>query len=194
MQQGVRFDPDMPQTIRLEFAKSNTKVSKPKQPAAAAATSHPALMHPLTGRKYAPPLVHSLDTSHLLSSHPLHRLQSVPLPVVTRLFFFKRTFFFTLPYIYIPSTLPPMPSRPDHPAQPSLYTPTRGGIREISSGIVRQPIEVRRGFTRQTSTPSALQIPFYKAYRRLRYKRDTHTSGVGQRRAYAHYHRALYSA
>ena len=25
MQQGVRFDPDMPQTIRLEFAKSNTK-------------------------------------------------------------------------------------------------------------------------------------------------------------------------
>lgn len=62
----------MPQTIRLEFAKSNTKVSKPKQPAAAAATSHPALMHPLTGRKYAPPLVHSLDTSHYYS-HPLHR-------------------------------------------------------------------------------------------------------------------------
>ncbi|CAB3370264.1 Hypothetical predicted protein [Cloeon dipterum] len=31
LQQGVRFDPDMPQTIRLEFAKSNTKVSKPKQ-------------------------------------------------------------------------------------------------------------------------------------------------------------------
>ncbi|XP_011500494.1 PREDICTED: protein couch potato [Ceratosolen solmsi marchali] len=49
LQQGVRFDPEMPQTIRLEFAKSNTKVSKPKQPAAAAATSHPALMHPLTG-------------------------------------------------------------------------------------------------------------------------------------------------
>lgn len=58
----------MPQTIRLEFAKSNTKVSKPKQPAAAAATSHPALMHPLTGRKYAPPLVHSLDTFSLLFS------------------------------------------------------------------------------------------------------------------------------
>ena len=34
MQQGVRFDPDLPQTIRLEFAKSNTKVSKPKQPQA----------------------------------------------------------------------------------------------------------------------------------------------------------------
>ncbi|XP_050578827.1 protein couch potato-like isoform X5 [Bombus affinis] len=52
--QGVRFDPDMPQTIRLEFAKSNTKVSKPKQPAAAAATSHPALMHPLTGHLGSP--------------------------------------------------------------------------------------------------------------------------------------------
>jgi hypothetical protein len=51
LQQGVRFDPDMPQTIRLEFAKSNTKVSKPKQQAATA-TAHPSLMHPLTGRKY----------------------------------------------------------------------------------------------------------------------------------------------
>ena len=51
LQQGVRFDPDMPQTIRLEFAKSNTKVSKPKQQATAA-TAHPSLMHPLTGRKY----------------------------------------------------------------------------------------------------------------------------------------------
>ncbi len=28
---GVRFDPDLPQTLRLEFAKSNTKVQKPKQ-------------------------------------------------------------------------------------------------------------------------------------------------------------------
>lgn len=28
---SVRFDPDLPQPIRLEFAKSNTKVSKPKQ-------------------------------------------------------------------------------------------------------------------------------------------------------------------
>ena len=37
LQQGVRFDPDLPQTIRLEFAKSNTKVSKPKQPSPASA-------------------------------------------------------------------------------------------------------------------------------------------------------------
>ena len=73
MQQGVRFDPDLPQTIRLEFAKSNTKVSKPKQQqnpngalnipvssassaaaaaaAAAAAVAQQPLVHPLTGRK-----------------------------------------------------------------------------------------------------------------------------------------------
>lgn len=54
LQQGVRFDPDMPQTIRLEFAKSNTKVSKPKQQAANAANTHPTLMHPLTGHLGAP--------------------------------------------------------------------------------------------------------------------------------------------
>lgn len=51
--QGVRFDPDMPQTIRLEFAKSNTKVSKPKQQTATA-TAHPSLMHPLTGHLGTP--------------------------------------------------------------------------------------------------------------------------------------------
>ena len=55
LQQGVRFDPDLPQTIRLEFAKSNTKVSKPKQiiPATIATSiTQPQLVHPLTGRKY----------------------------------------------------------------------------------------------------------------------------------------------
>ena len=53
LRQGARFDPDLPQTIRLEFAKSNTKVSKPKQQVSAAAP-HPALMHPAFshGRKY----------------------------------------------------------------------------------------------------------------------------------------------
>uniref|UniRef100_A0A915HS74 RRM domain-containing protein n=1 Tax=Romanomermis culicivorax TaxID=13658 RepID=A0A915HS74_ROMCU len=29
--QGLKFDPDLPQVMRLEFAKSNTKVAKPKQ-------------------------------------------------------------------------------------------------------------------------------------------------------------------
>ena len=51
LQQGVRFDPDLPQTIRLEFAKSNTKVSKPKQMVAPPALTQPPLVHPLTGRK-----------------------------------------------------------------------------------------------------------------------------------------------
>nr|XP_045614059.1 uncharacterized protein LOC123767931 isoform X11 [Procambarus clarkii] len=50
LQQGVRFDPDMPQTIRLEFAKSNTKVSKPKQQSPPAAAPHPTLVHPFTGQ------------------------------------------------------------------------------------------------------------------------------------------------
>ncbi|XP_060552862.1 uncharacterized protein LOC132714124 isoform X4 [Ruditapes philippinarum] len=47
--QGVRFDPDLPQTLRLEFAKSNTKVTKPKQQSPQPAT-HPTLIHPLTGQ------------------------------------------------------------------------------------------------------------------------------------------------
>ena len=53
LQQGVRFDPDLPQTIRLEFAKSNTKVSKPKQVPGVppSSVSQPPLVHPLTGRK-----------------------------------------------------------------------------------------------------------------------------------------------
>ncbi|XP_071514042.1 uncharacterized protein cpo isoform X9 [Panulirus ornatus] len=54
LQQGVRFDPDMPQTIRLEFAKSNTKVSKPKQPSPPAAAPHPTLVHPFTGLELNP--------------------------------------------------------------------------------------------------------------------------------------------
>ena len=63
-QKGVRFDPDIPQTIRLEFAKSNTKVSKPKQQNSSppAAAPHPTLLHPLTGREY-----HSFNHQHLIS-------------------------------------------------------------------------------------------------------------------------------
>ncbi|GIY15769.1 hypothetical protein CEXT_685151 [Caerostris extrusa] len=54
LQQGVRFDPDLPQTIRLEFAKSNTKVSKPKQQSPPAAATHPYTPAPLAGRKLFP--------------------------------------------------------------------------------------------------------------------------------------------
>ncbi|KAL5020402.1 hypothetical protein ScPMuIL_003294 [Solemya velum] len=49
--QGVRFDPDLPQTLRLEFAKSNTKVTKPKQQSPQPAATHPTLVHPLTGQE-----------------------------------------------------------------------------------------------------------------------------------------------
>ena len=52
-QQGVRFDPDLPQTIRLEFAKSNTKVSKPKQQNSPPNSHHQHMpVHPLTGREF----------------------------------------------------------------------------------------------------------------------------------------------
>ena len=49
--QGVRFDPDLPQTLRLEFAKSNTKVTKPKQASPMPAAQQPTLIHPITGRE-----------------------------------------------------------------------------------------------------------------------------------------------
>ncbi|XP_048251222.1 U1 small nuclear ribonucleoprotein A-like isoform X4 [Haliotis rufescens] len=49
--QGVRFDPDLPQTLRLEFAKSNTKVTKPKQQSPQLAATHPTIIHPLTGQE-----------------------------------------------------------------------------------------------------------------------------------------------
>jgi len=59
LQQGVRFDPDLPQTIRLEFAKSNTKVSKPKQMIAPPALTQPPLVHPLTGQALSPAFIHA---------------------------------------------------------------------------------------------------------------------------------------
>ncbi|XP_036368350.1 protein couch potato isoform X15 [Octopus sinensis] len=49
--QGVKFDPDLPQTLRLEFAKSNTKVTKPKQQSPQPAATHPTIIHPLTGQE-----------------------------------------------------------------------------------------------------------------------------------------------
>ncbi|XP_018495886.2 protein couch potato [Galendromus occidentalis] len=75
LQQGVRFDPDLPQTIRLEFAKSNTKVSKPKQSnqgavglqQVSAGAAHPAtLLHPLTGQEIGAALLPS-EWPHPLS-------------------------------------------------------------------------------------------------------------------------------
>jgi len=53
--QGTRFDPDLPQTLRLEFAKSNTKVAKPKpQQFAQIATAPPNFASPVPAcRKYS---------------------------------------------------------------------------------------------------------------------------------------------
>jgi hypothetical protein len=55
VQCGVKFDPDLPQTLRLEFARSNTKMTKPRQLFSPAhATVHPAFtsaaayIHPFT--------------------------------------------------------------------------------------------------------------------------------------------------
>lgn len=39
----MKFDPELPQTIRLEFAKSNTKVAKPKQGSPPAVPGVPGL-------------------------------------------------------------------------------------------------------------------------------------------------------
>jgi len=60
VRQGIRFDPDLPQTLRLEFAKTNTKVVKPKQQlaqlaiaaAAAAAAGHTQYVQPIASRKH----------------------------------------------------------------------------------------------------------------------------------------------
>jgi len=60
----------MPQTIRLEFAKSNTKVSKPKQPLAAPGAGHTTLVHPLTGRKYTFPSLKPLTDTTPNTKHP----------------------------------------------------------------------------------------------------------------------------
>jgi len=64
-QSGVKFDPESAQILRLEFARSNTKMTRPRQlfPAALAAAAAaapiqqvlspatPAYIHPFTTRK-----------------------------------------------------------------------------------------------------------------------------------------------
>ncbi|KAM7315695.1 protein couch potato [Ixodes scapularis] len=80
LQQGVRFDPDLPQTIRLEFAKSNTKVSKPKQQSPPAAATHPTLLHPITGQEIGAAL---LPGAH--DGWPHHPLSYAEVPVTTTL-------------------------------------------------------------------------------------------------------------
>lgn len=64
--QGVRFDPDLPHPIRLEFAKSNTKVSKPKQQQQSISSS-PISQHHLSG---------SSNSNNSSQSNPQQQQQS----------------------------------------------------------------------------------------------------------------------
>lgn len=69
--QGVRFDPECAQVLRLELAKSNTKVARPKQSpppqqsALAAATGVPQFLAPMQ------PADLLFDTQNLLNDHQL---------------------------------------------------------------------------------------------------------------------------
>ncbi|XP_050396939.1 protein couch potato isoform X1 [Patella vulgata] len=93
--QGVRFDPDLPQTLRLEFAKSNTKVTKPKQQSPQPAATHPTIIHPLTGQELCPAIFPSCPegwTPHPLATYPelthtaaLHHTALLQHPALTQL-------------------------------------------------------------------------------------------------------------
>jgi len=81
--QGVKFDLDLPQCIRLEFAKSNTKVSKPKQqsPPAGVFPTTPGtttFLHPFTGRKFTGS-IHDCMYMPLLCNCQLRARRSTPL-------------------------------------------------------------------------------------------------------------------
>ncbi|OWR44527.1 couch potato like protein [Danaus plexippus plexippus] len=128
LQQGVRFDPDMPQTIRLEFAKSNTKVSKPKPAVATAApAAHPALMHPLTGHLASPffpgggaelwhhPLAYGGELPTLSHGlvHPAIHPQMAPTPLTLG------ACVLPAPALGSPGASVPPPAHPSHPQHPS---------------------------------------------------------------------------
>ncbi|XP_028159855.1 U1 small nuclear ribonucleoprotein A-like [Ostrinia furnacalis] len=138
LQQGVRFDPDMPQTIRLEFAKSNTKVSKPKPAVATAApAAHPALMHPLTGHLASPffpgggaelwhhPLAYGGELPALSHGlvHPAIHPQMAPTPLTLGACVLPAPALGSPgagvpPHAQAPPAHPGHPSHPAHPAPP----------------------------------------------------------------------------
>ncbi|XP_023938555.1 protein couch potato [Bicyclus anynana] len=133
LQQGVRFDPDMPQTIRLEFAKSNTKVSKPKPAVATAApAAHPALMHPLTGHLASPffpgggaelwhhPLAYGGELPTLSHGlvHPAIHPQMAPTPLTLGACVLPAPALGS-PGAAVPGHAPAPPSHPAHPAHPA---------------------------------------------------------------------------
>ncbi|XP_037969196.1 protein couch potato [Plutella xylostella] len=131
LQQGVRFDPDMPQTIRLEFAKSNTKVSKPKPAVATAApAAHPALMHPLTGHLASPffpgggelwhhPLAYGGELPTLSHGlvHPAIHPQMAPTPLTLG------ACVLPAPALGSPGAAGPPPAHPGHPSHAAHPAP-----------------------------------------------------------------------
>lgn len=90
--QGIRFDPESPQTLRLEFAKANTKMAKSKL----MATPNPTNIHPALGAHFIARDPCKLYGCTTLGSHPLspwHRQYSSAL---VALIFFNLFFFFFL--------------------------------------------------------------------------------------------------
>lgn len=76
--QGIRFDPESPQTLRLEFAKANTKMAKSKL----MATPNPTNIHPALGAHFIARDPCKLYGCTTLGSHPLsprHRRDSIGL-------------------------------------------------------------------------------------------------------------------
>ncbi|XP_078356728.1 RNA-binding protein with multiple splicing 2-like isoform X2 [Oculina patagonica] len=100
--QGVRFDPDVSQTLRLEFARSNTKVSKPVNKQAVLTSAppfyprEPQLMHadltaagflttPEPSLAYPAPFFNDIMTAaataqHTFNHHPSNILQLQAFP------------------------------------------------------------------------------------------------------------------
>ncbi|XP_043536550.1 RNA-binding protein, mRNA-processing factor 2a isoform X9 [Chiloscyllium plagiosum] len=63
---GIRFDPENPQTLRLEFAKANTKMAKSKL----MATPNPTNMHPALGAHFIARDPYDLAGTALIPASP----------------------------------------------------------------------------------------------------------------------------
>ncbi|CAG6022065.1 unnamed protein product, partial [Menidia menidia] len=64
--QGIRFDPESPQTLRLEFAKANTKMAKSKL----MATPNPTNIHPALGAHFIARDPYDLTGAALIPASP----------------------------------------------------------------------------------------------------------------------------
>ncbi|XP_074822054.1 RNA-binding protein with multiple splicing 2 isoform X2 [Natator depressus] len=64
--QGIRFDPENPQTLRLEFAKANTKMAKSKL----MATPNPTNIHPALGAHFIARDPYDLAGAALIPASP----------------------------------------------------------------------------------------------------------------------------